>query len=127
MDIHLTRNRASRNNPQEQRSDEAGIDKYSVIHLLHIIYYSIIISERKSCSPRNDAQQHNDQWDMQVDGHGCIDIGETYKKDDDGNNEPHVVSFPNRADRMVADLACLRPVILSSKQFNNTRAEIGPA
>lgn len=127
MGIDPAGNCAAGNDAEEQWRDETGIDEDAIVDLLHVIMYRIIIAECEGCSPGNNAQKHDEQRDVQVNGHGGIDGRETDEQDDDGDDKPHVVGLPYRADGVVADAPGLRAVGFGGEQFDDTRAKIGPA
>jgi hypothetical protein len=82
--------------------------------MLHIIHNGVVMPECEGCAACDNADEHHGEWNVQVYRHGRINDRETDEQDHDSNDQPHMISFPDRPDgrikRFTGNLLILREV-----------------
>ena len=85
---------------QEQRCNDAGARENAPPAALGRVLLIVIRSKGECRSPENDAHQHEREWNVEYGAESGIHRGEAGESEDDGQNQPDVIGFPDRTNGM---------------------------
>ena len=98
---YLACGQSAQDDALKKRGEKTGDAKQRAPAFVHRIMAGIVFAKDEGGTAKHDADEHESQRNMQSSHHGSEGPGKAGEEENNYENQPDVVCFPNGADGMI--------------------------